>query len=163
VKNRILLMLLVFSLTLNLAVVFTVVSGIYKAHRCESGQTCTMLRYHPLYRELLLNEKQEEGVRQVNEVLENQVGPLRKQVRALNNELLTLMKQSGIDRAKVLKKQHEICQIQQQIQGKVLDAVLEHRKVLNETQYERMIGSMSRQLCDGHALKNMGEVIPKSR
>ena len=145
-KEKLILVILIFSLTVNAAALITMgyfwgrEYGSRKAAQQE-GKTA------PFNSELSLDSGQRGRMRDLRKSFMNETAPIRHTLTLKRAELASLLASAGTDRASLEQKLREINDLQLKMQTAVIDQLLKERESLTPEQQRRYADIISSRLC----------------
>jgi len=150
-KERLIIFLLVFSLTVNVAVLVTM--GYFWGRYDRKGKS--FLRRDeippppppPLISELSLDKEQRGKMRTVRKSFFNEIDPIRKELHAKRGDMVNLLNSAKPDRSAINNKLSEINSLQARIQSAVIENLLKEKDFLNPGQQEQYLNSICSKLC----------------
>lgn len=155
--KRVLVVLLVISVAINLATVFTL--GYFWLTRPPAGrgfspgpQSMTPeWRNTRIVRELGLSEKQIEEIRKQNEEMREMMLPLREELFMKRQDLMSMLREERIDRERADTLIERIACLQVAHDAQVFDCLARIKTILTQEQQERLGGLLHQLLMKGSA------------
>jgi len=133
-KKNLKLLAIMFSVALNIVFI-----GSYFYHRSELLHVASQQSEpdHPLYEELDLGRDQLDRFEPLRESFHAFVKEQGREIKTRQLELVGLLAKEKPDRQAIGAKQEEIQALQQQMQAKVIDHLLEESKILTPEQRQK--------------------------
>ncbi len=156
-KEKLIIFLLIFSLTINLAALVTM--G-YFWGRGESGGEAVFERSGESSRlgsRLSLDKVQQRKMRGMRGSLFEGIKPVRDELEAKREDLVNLLTTEDPDRMVIDQKIGEINVLQSQIQHAVIDNLLREKEFLNPMQQKEYFDVISRRLCPNRFSMGRGQ------
>jgi len=145
-KEKLIISLLVFSLTVNVAALITM--GYFWGRDYRSEETVFRRGEPPrLGRELSLDNGQWGKMRGLRRSLLREIDPIRDELMTKREELVNLLSIEETDRSGIDKKLSEINGLQSQIQYTVIDHLLREKEFLTPSQQKQYFDLISKRLC----------------
>lgn len=159
-KNKWLIIILLFSVTINLVAVGTLAFYWWQASRPGAFRA----RHEfpgppPEVQQLNLSAEQREQIHQSQRQLFEQIHAFREVTQQHRTELFDLLIQDKIDTTKILVELDSLVQIQKQIQLQVMLNLLEQKKYLSTDQYRTFLKFFSRRFLNPY----LQEMPPPNR
>ena len=155
-KEKLIIFLLIFSLTINVAALVTM--G-YFWGRGEGGGEAVFRRsgeYPRLGSRLALDKVQQRKMRGMRGSLFKGIKPVRDELEAKREDLVNLLTTKEPDRIMIDQKIGEINSLQSQIQHAVIDSLLREKDFLNPMQQKEYFDVISRRLCPNRFFMGRG-------
>jgi len=155
-KEKLIIFLLVFSLTVNVAALITM--GYLWGRDYRGGETA-FRRGEPLHlgRELSLDNGQRGKMLGLRRSLLRGIDPIRDELMTKREELVNLLTENEPDRSTIDKKLSEINGFQSQIQHTVIDHLIREKEFLNPRQQKQYFDFISKRLCRNRFLMRGGQ------
>ena len=145
-REKLIIFLLVFSLTVNVAALITM--GYFWGTDYRSEETVFRRGEPPrLGRELSLDNGQRGKMRGLRRSLLREIDPIRDELMTKREELVNLLTIEELDRNAIDKKLSEINGLQSQIQHTVIDHLLREKEFLTPRQQKQYFDLISKKLC----------------
>lgn len=147
-KRKILILGLIFSLTINIAVLTTIGHhwlGREKEERHHREGKNSSMSY--LYKELALSESQIKEMESLRESLEPNMDGTKEELREKRVELVALLTESKPDRKKINEKLIEIESLQGILQKFIIDNIIQQKEILAPEQQKKLLSIISRRIC----------------
>lgn len=155
-KEKLIIFLLIFSLTINVAALVTM--G-YFWGRGEGGGEAVFERSGESPRlgsRLSLDKVQQRKMRGMRGSLFEGIKPVRDELEAKREDLVNLLTTEDPDRMVIDQKIGEINVLQSQIQHAVIDSLLREKEFLNPMQQKEYFDVISRRLCPNRFFMGRG-------
>jgi len=155
-KEKLIIFLLIFSLTINVAALVTM--G-YFWGRGEGGGEAVFERSGESPRlgsRLSLDKVQQRKMRGMRGSLFEGIKPVRDELEAKREDLVNLLTTKDPDRLVIDQKIGEINVLQSQIQHAVIDSLLREKEFLNPMQQKEYFDVISRRLCPNRFFMGRG-------
>jgi len=155
-KEKLIIFLLIFSLTINVAALITM--G-YFWGRGEGGGEAVFRRSGESPRlgsRLSLDKVQQRKMRGMRGSLFEGIKPVRDELEAKREDLVNLLTTKEPDRIVIDQKIGEINSLQSQIQHAVIDTLLREKEFLNPMQQKEYFDVISRRLCQNRFFMGRG-------
>ncbi|MBW1854995.1 MAG: periplasmic heavy metal sensor [Deltaproteobacteria bacterium] len=155
-KEKLIIFLLIFSLTINVAALITM--G-YFWGRGEGGGEAAFRRSGESPRlgsRLSLDKVQQRKMRGMRGSLFEGIKPVRDELEAKREDLVNLLTTKEPDRILIDQKIGEINSLQSQIQHAVIDTLLREKEFLNPMQQKEYFDVISRRLCQNRFFMGRG-------
>jgi len=155
-KEKLIIFLLIFSLTINVAALVTM--G-YFWGRGEGGGEAVLRRSGESPRlgsRLSLDKVQQRKMRGMRGSLFEGIKPVRDELEAKREDLVNLLTIEDPDRIVIDQKIGEINNLQSQIQRAVIDSLLREKDFLNPMQQKEYFDVISRRLCPNRFFMGRG-------
>lgn len=143
--KKVLVVILVISVAINLATVFTLGYFWWTRHNVAEQELLVprphMMRdwqHTRMTRELGLSDGQIEEIRKANEEMRTAMQPLREELFKKRQELMLLLRDEDMDKAKVDMLIEQIAELQAKHDAQVFDRLLVMRKILTPEQRQRL-------------------------
>jgi len=156
-KEKLIIFLLIFSLTINVAALVTM--G-YFWGRGEGGGEAVFERSSESPRlgsRLSLDKLQQRKMRGMRGSLFEGIKPVRDELEAKREDLVNLLTTEDPDRMVIDQKIGEINVLQSQIQHAVIDSLLREKEFLNPMQQKEYFDVISRRLCPNRFFMGRGQ------
>jgi len=147
-KERLIIFLLIFSLTVNVAALVTM--GYYWGRYDSNGIPLLKGDETPsprLIRELSLDKEQRGKMRDMRRSLLNEIDPIRNELNTKREDLVDLLTTAEPDRSALDQKLSEINTLQSRIQYAAVDNLIREKEFLNPSQQEQYFNFISKRLC----------------
>ena len=135
-KEKIIIFILIFSLTINVAALITM-GYFWGKDYTNTKDFSTADGSSPFISGLSLDTKQRGKMRRLRQSFQEETSPMRGSLITKREELVTLLNSEMLDRSAIEQKLKEINQVQFQIQTAVIDNLLEEKTYLNPGQQKR--------------------------
>ncbi|MBE0432070.1 periplasmic heavy metal sensor [candidate division WOR-3 bacterium] len=153
--KKVLVVVLVISVAINLATVFTL--GYFWLTRPPAGQEfpsgpqpmAPEWRNTRIVRELGLSEKQIEKIKKENEEMRETMLPLRQELFMKRQELMSMLREERIDREKTDTLIEQIARLQVKHDAQVFERLARIKTILTQEQQERLGGLLHQLLMKG--------------
>jgi Spy/CpxP family protein refolding chaperone len=148
-REKLIIFLLVFSLTVNVAILVTM--GYFWGK--YDGEGKSFLRGDeiptppPLISELSLDKEQRGKMRMVRRSFINEIAPIRNELTSRRESLVNLLTAKEPDRNTIDQKLSEINALQSKIQYAVINNLLREKDFLNPKQQEQYFNCICNKLC----------------
>ena len=155
-KEKLIIFLLIFSLTINVAALVTM--G-YFWGRGEGGGEAIFERSGESPRlgsRLSLDKVQQRKMRGMRGSLLKGIKPIRDELEAKREDLVNLLTLEEPDRSAIDEKIVEINSLQSQVQHAVIDSLLREKEFLNPEQQKEYFDVISRRLCPNRFFMGRG-------
>ncbi|OHD65759.1 MAG: hypothetical protein A2096_08245 [Spirochaetes bacterium GWF1_41_5] len=154
-KNKILVVLFVFSGIVNIAVLTTAGYHWLREKKCKhkNPENIYSSQYH-LYRELDLSELQIKEMELIRKSLEVKVDENQKGCMKTRLELIKLFEESVPDRKRINEVTKEIASRQKKMQELVIDNLIRQKKILTPRQQKKFFSIISIKLCANERYHN---------
>ncbi len=140
-KEKLIMVILVFSLTVNAAAFITIGYFWGKNNRSrEAGPS-------PLSAELSLDQDQRDRMRELRKSFIQETAPVRDELMVKRAELAQLLASAGPERASLDQKIREINELQLKMQMSVMDQLFKEKAFLRPEQQARYADFVSHRLC----------------
>jgi len=154
-KEKLIIFLLIFSLTVNLAALITLGYFWGKSER-PGTPAFRMGKPTSLVSELPLDNGQWRKMRGLRRNLLKEITPIRDELMTKRGELVNLFTLEKPDRQVIDQKLREISGLQLQTQAAVIDQLLKEKEFLNPKQQKHYFDLICNKLCPGQcAMENM--------
>ena len=162
-KEKLIIFLLIFSLTVNVAALVTM--GYFWGSSNNGGEAIfkTTGESPPLGSRLSLDEGQQRKMRGVRGSLFEGIKPIRDELEVKREELVNLLTTEHPDRLAIDQKISEINMLQTRIQGAVIDTLLQEKEFLNPAQQKEYFDVISRRLCPNRFFMGRGDGSGRGR
>ena len=154
-KEKLIIFVLIFSLTVNVAALITMGYFWGKDSTGKKGISTTG-GPSPLINGLSLDNRQRGKMRRLRQSFQEETSPMRNSLITKREELVTLLNSEELDRSAIEQKLKEINQVQFQIQEAVIDNLLEEKASLNPQQQKRYGEFICSELCQGRCSMEQG-------
>ena len=154
-KDKLIIFILIFSLTINIAALITMCYFWGKDYTSKKDIS-TADGSSPLMSGLSLDTRQRGKMRSLRKSFQEETSPMRNSLITKREELVTLLNAETLDRSAVEKKLKEINELQYQIQEAVIDNLLEEKTYLNPRQQKRYGEFICSELCQGRCSMEQG-------
>lgn len=144
-KDKLILVVLIFSLTVNVAALITM--GYLWGSNYRSRQELKDAGPPPFGSALSLDQEQRNRMRDLRTAFMAETAPIRDNLMEKRAELARILSSHVPERAPLEQKLREINELQLAMQIAVVDQLLEEKQFLNPQQRERYADFISRQLC----------------
>lgn len=144
-KEKLMMVALIFSLTVNAAVLLTM--GYFWGRNQSGRHSSENAVPRPMSAELSLDREQRERMRALREAFMVETAPVRENLRVKRTELATLLSAEEPERFAAEQKLREINDLQLQMQIAVIDQLFKEKQFLSPEQRERYADFISRNLC----------------
>ncbi|GBE12691.1 hypothetical protein BMS3Abin13_00983 [bacterium BMS3Abin13] len=136
-KQNLKTLVIIFSVVLNIVFI-----GSYVYHRSDLTFITDHNTHHnrPLYEDLNLNRKQLDRFESIRDGFHNFVNKQGRKIKADRLELIDLLAKKNPNRRAIDAKQKEIQVLQQQMQAKVINHLLEESKIFTPEQRVKFFG-----------------------
>jgi Spy/CpxP family protein refolding chaperone len=141
--KKVLVVILIISIAINLATVFTL--GYFWWARHASRADVSVQQHPPpewphtrIVRELDLSEQQIEQMRRTNEEMRKAMQPLREELFRKRHELMSLLRADEIARDKADRLIAEIAELQARHEAQLFEHLVNMRSILTPEQQERL-------------------------
>lgn len=146
-KEKLIIFLLIFSLTVNVAALITM-GYFWRSDYSSKGDVLRKgVKAPRLGRELSLNNGQWRKMRGMRRSLLNEIDPIRDELTAKREELVNLLTIEEPDRSAINQKLGEINGLQLQTQRAVIDHLLREKEFLTPGQQRQYFDFMSKRIC----------------
>lgn len=154
-KEKLIIFILIFSLTINLAALITM--GYFWGKNYTSKKDISPPDgSSPLISGLSLDPRQRGKMRRLRQSFQEETSPMRTSLITKREELVTLLNSETLDRSAIEQKVKEINEVQYQIQEAVIDNLLEEKTYLNPRQQKRYGEFICSELCQGRCSMEQG-------
>ena len=155
-KEKLIIFLLIFSLTINVAALITM--GYFWERDYSSRETVFRKGGEPLRlgRELSLDNGQRGKMRGLRRSLRGGIDPIRDELTTKREDLVNLLTVEEPDRSAIDKKLSEINGLQSQIQHTVINHLLREKEFLTPLQQKKYFDLISKRLCQGRFAMEKG-------
>ena len=155
-KEKLIIFLLIFSLTVNVAALITM--GYFWGRGERSREAVFRGRDKPplLRGELSLDEIQQRKMRGMRGSLFEEIKPVRDEMEAKREDLVNLLTTEEPDLRAIDQKIGEINVLQSQVQHAVIDTLLREKDFLDPKQPEQYFDVISRRLCPNRFFMGRG-------
>ena len=154
-KEKLIIFILIFSLTINVAALITM--GYFWGKDNTGKQvTSTVDGPSPFISGLSLDARQRGKMRSLRQSFQEETSPMRNTLITKREELVTLLNSETLDRNAIEQKLQEVNEIQYQIQEAVIDNLLEEKASLNPRQQKRYGEFICSELCQGQCSMEKG-------
>ena len=155
-KEKLIVFLLIFSMTINVAALVTM--GYFWGGGERSREAVFRESDKPslLREELSLDEMQQRKMRGMRGSLFEEIQPVRDEMEAKREDLVNLLTTDEPDRRAIGQKIGEINVLQSQVQRAVIDTLLREKEFLNPMQQKEYFDVISRRLCPNRFLMGRG-------
>ena len=154
-KEKFIIFLLVFSLTVNVAALITMGYFWGKSER-RGGTFLSRGELPPRGGGLSLNNGQVEKMRNARMVLLKEIAPFRDELMTKRRELANFLTLEKPDRRALKQKLREINDLQFQTQTAVIDNLLKEKEFLNPGQQKQYSDFICNRLCQGRCAMGKG-------
>ena len=154
-KEKLIIFILIFSLTINVAALMTMGYFWGKNYTSKKGIS-TADGSSPLISGLSLDTRQRGKMRRLRQSFQEETRPIRNSLITKREELVTLLNSETLDRSAIERKLKEINEVQYQIQEAVIDNLLEEKTYLNPGQQKRYGEFICSELCQGRCSMEPG-------
>ncbi len=154
-KEKLIIFILIFSLTINLAALITMGYFWGENYTSKKGLS-TADGSSPLISGLSLDTRQQGKMRRLRQSFQEETSPMRNSLITKREELVTLLNSETLDRSAIQQKLKEINEVQYQIQEAVIDNLLEEKTYLNPRQQKRYGEFICSELCQGRCSMEQG-------
>jgi len=145
VDKKVLVVILVISVAVNLATVFTLGYFWWTGHTAAE-KSLLVRRPHMMHdwqqtrmaRELGLSNGQIEEIRKANEEMRNMVQPLREELFRMRRELMSLLRTRDVDRSHADTLIEKIAELQARHEALIFDRLLLMKEILTPEQQEHL-------------------------
>ena len=143
--KKVLVVILVISVAINLATVFTLGYFWWTRH-AGARQELLVRRPHMMHdwqqtrmvKELGLSDQQSEQVRKANDEMRSVMQPVREELFKKRQELMSLLRGEEIDRAQADMLIEQIAELQARHDAQIFDRLLVMKKILTPEQQQRL-------------------------
>ena len=154
-REKLIIFILIFSLTVNVAALITM--GYFWGKDNTGEQGASRVDGPPqLISDLSLDIRQRGKMRSLRQSFQEEISPMRNTLITRREELVTLLNSETLDRSAIEQKLQEINQVQYQIQEAVVDNLLEEKASLNPRQQKRYGEFICSELCQGRCSMEKG-------
>ena len=154
-KEKLIIFILIFSLTVNVAALITMGYLWGKDNVVKQGSSMVD-GPSSLLSGLALDTRQRGKMRSLRQSFQEETSPMRNTLISKREELVTLLNGETLDRSAIEQKLKEINEIQYQIQEAVIDNLLEEKASLNPRQQKRYGEFICSELCQGRCAMDRG-------
>ena len=147
-REKLIIFILIFSLTVNVAALITMGYFWKKDNTVKQG-TSRIDGPPQLISDLSLDTRQRGKMRSLRQSFQEETSPMRNTLITRRDELVTLLNSETLDRSAIEQKLQEINEVQYQIQEAVIDNLLEEKASLNPRQQKRYGEFICSELCQG--------------
>lgn len=162
-KNKLLLLVLIFSLSFNAAVLGALAYHFWLGRPAVLPGPGWPAGDSSLDRDLDLSPQQAETVVGLRDDMEKRTYPICTKIHTKRQELFELLQTEQPDSAAISEKVDEINALQRQMQSTVVDYMLREKEVLNEEQRQVFFGRIGGRLCPGGGAGGMGPLYGPCR
>ena len=155
-KEKLIIFLLIFSLTINIAALVTMGYFWGRGERSREAVFRENDKSPLLREELSLDEMQQRKMRGMRGSLFEEIQPVRDEMEAKREDLVNLLTTDEPDRRAIGQKIGEINVLQSQVQRAVIDTLLREKEFLNPMQQKEYFDVISRRLCPNRFLMGRG-------
>ena len=143
--KKVLVIILVISVAINLATLFTF-GYFWWARHSNAGQRVLLRPPHMMHdwqqtrmaKELGLNDQQIEEMRKANDEMRTAMQPLREELFKKRQELMSLLRDEEINRAKADTLIEQIAELQAEHDAQIFDRLLVMKSILTPEQRQRL-------------------------
>jgi len=147
-KEKLIIFLLIFSLTVNVAALITM--GYFWGKNDTPGETVfTGSKPLPLVSELPLNNGQRRKMLGARRALLEEIAPIKDELMTKREELVNLLTVETPDRNAIDKKLNEINGLQLKTKRAVIDQMLKQKGFLTPMQQKEYFDLISKRICQG--------------
>lgn len=155
-KEKLIIFLLIFSLTVNVAALITMGFLWGKGERSRETVSRSMSESPRLGSRLSLDKRQWGKMHSMRESLMKEIKPVRDELESKREDLVNLLILEEPDRSAIDEKIVEIDALQSQIQRAVIDNLLREKGFLNPEQQKQYFDVISRRLCPNRFFMGRG-------
>ena len=155
-KEKLIIFLLIFSLTVNVAALITM--GYFWGKSDKPGDTVFRGSKPPLLvSELPLDNGQRRKMLGVRRTLLEEISPIKDELTTKREELVNLLNVETPDRNAIDKKLSEINGLQSKTQHAVIDQLLKQKEFLTPMQRKKYFDLISKRICQGRCEMGKGQ------
>lgn len=162
-KNKWLIILLIFSVTINIAAIFTIGFHWWQTKRFRSPQTGGEIASVPPGLRLQLKPEQKEAMRNCNHRLNLKLQPYKQCVIEQRRKLFKLLTDATVDSLQMRKQLDSLFNLQKQVQTRIFYNMLEQREFLNEAQYQHLLRRFGNRFMNPYPEKRRGRHLRQGR
>jgi len=145
VDKKVLVIILVISVAINVATMFTL-GYFWWIRHIDAGQKVLVHRPYMMHdwqhtrmaKELDLSDEQIEEMRKANEEMRNAMEPLREELFKKRQELMSMVRDENMDRAKADILIEQIADLQAKHDAQIFDRLLIMKRILTPEQRQRL-------------------------
>jgi Spy/CpxP family protein refolding chaperone len=150
-RNKTLILVLIFSVAVNVAVLAGFGFQYFRTRRPVSSAACPFTpQEHHFYQQLDLLEPQLQQIDPLAHKFHSRLAKLHAAMEAKKNRLVKLLSEDPLDTDRTEQTRREMAGIQQEIQKDVIEHILNIRNILNSEQQQRFFALLHKSLQQEH-------------